>query len=243
MRMELFLDADLIVFANDPDHSGIGAFEVIMHDVFGDDRAMNCPALMLSSCDKIGLDRTFANMLPFGEMFAQTIQYGRIKRYFDFNWNMNALAVMGEAMRRSGVPADAPPLSKYALQLLYELRHEASCAENEILQRMYRWVGTGRYQYPKGDWRPTLGGMASRHQIIENLTEAGLLVRTELKGVARLSVSARGHSLLELLHRDCEDRDLPFRVHAWCKEGEAAKPAIDRYIKTIFGKQLRFLFA
>jgi hypothetical protein len=47
--------------------------------------------------------------------------------------------------------------------------------------------------------------------------------------------------MLNRLHPDCEDPDLPFRLHAWCEAGAAAKPAIDRYIKTFFGKQKRFM--
>jgi len=240
MRLELFAEADLIVFAGDPSHAEAGAFEVIMREVFGDDRAMACPAVELYGFDEKGLNRSFANLRPVGELFAQTLQYGRIKRYFDFNWNMNALTVMGDAMRRAGVSADAPPLSKYALQLLYELRHEAPCADNVIHQKMNDWKGTGRYQYAKGEWRPRLGSAASRSQIIDNLTEAGLLVRVDNVSGVKLTVSPRAHKLLELLHRDCQDMDIPFRIHAWCEEGEAAKPAIDRYIKTVFGKQLRF---
>jgi len=241
MSKELFFAADQIVFAGDPGHAGVGAFEVILHDVFGDNRAVACPALTLNSFDKQSLDRAFAEIRPFGNVFEQSRQYGRVKRYFDWNWNVNALAVLGETQRCAGVPPDAPPLSKYALQLLYELRHEASCTENELHGRMSRWVGTGRFHYQKGEGWPTLGSAASRGQIIENLLAAGLLVRTDSNGRELVLVSARGHTLLGMLHPDCKDLDLPFRVAAWCAEGDAAKPTIDRYIKTFFGKQLRFL--
>lgn len=240
LRMELFTEADLIVYAGDPDHAGVGAFEVIMHEVFGDNRALTCPALELYSFDTAGLDRSFSNIRPLGEVFAHSLQYGRIKKYFDWNWNVNALAIMGEAQRAAGVPADAPPLSKYALQLLYELRREASCRTNEVFGRMQYWQGTGRYQYQKGEWRPPLGSVASRSQIMDNLVEAGLLVRTRNNDRELLTVSARGHQLLGLLHPDCMDLDLPFRLSAWCEQGDSAKPAIDRYLKTFFGKQLRF---
>jgi hypothetical protein len=240
MSLELFSEADLIVYAGDIGHASAGAFEVIMREVFGDNRALECPALELYSFDKAGLDRTFSNLRPFGEVFAQQQEYDRIKKYFDWNWNVNALAVLGEVQRRVGVPAGAPPLSKYALQLLYALRQEASCTGNEVHSRMKNWPGTGRYQYQKGEWRHTLGSVSSRGQIMDNLVEAGLLVRTCVNDRESFTCSERGHELLGLLHPDCQDQDLPFRLAAWCNQGESAKPGIDRYLKTFFGKQLRF---
>lgn len=53
-------------------------------------------------------------------------------------------------------------------------------------------------------------------------------------------ISARGQALLESLHPDCEDPDLPYRLDTWVRDGEASLPAMDRYIRTFFGKQLRF---
>jgi hypothetical protein len=239
MREELFTSADIIVSACDPDPTGASAFAVLLEQVFGDDRFLACPALSLYGLDNESIVRAFARMAPFGELCARSLEAGRLKRYFDWNWNVNSLAILGETQRRAGVPADAPPLSKYALQLLYGLRNQQPMTDGKVISLMQRWPG--RYQVPLGEWRAQLGSAASRSPILDNLVSAGHLARTEVDGKQGVLVSARGRTLLELLHPDCEDPDLPFRLHAWCEKGAASKPAIDGYIKTFFGKQTRFM--
>lgn len=250
MSRELFFDADLIVYACDPCSSDAVAFDVLMDAVFGDARALDAPALQLNGLDQASIKRAFSEIRPFGSTYEQHLLYGRVKFYFDWNWNTNALAILGEAQRRVGVPAEAPPLSKYALQLLYALRNEQPVKDGPLVHRMANWPGTGRYRHLQGRGDTRLGSAASRQQIINNLVAAGLLDRTFL-GMTRplgefesrpstLTPSERGRALLARLHPDCEDADLPFRLSAWCEQGDEAKPAIDRYIKTFFGKQKRF---
>lgn len=253
MAPGLLTAADLIVCACDPDHTGAVAFDVLMRQVFGDDRARTCPALTFQALDAAAVERALADLRPFGQACSASLAYGRVKRYFDWNWNVNGLAILGEAQRRAGVAPGAPPLSKYALQLLYGLRRFAQAhptrltpprlppTDGEVVSLMQAWSGTGRYTAPARSGIGQLGSPASRMTIIDNLDKAGLLDWREVSGRRTLRVSERGHTLLELLHPDCEDADLPFRLHAWCEQGEASKPAIDRYIKTFFGKQKRFM--
>jgi hypothetical protein len=52
--------------------------------------------------------------------------------------------------------------------------------------------------------------------------------------------SGRGDS--PLLHKDCYDPDLPFRLHEWCMlPSEIAIPKINQYINRLFGKQKKKL--
>jgi len=255
MSDALFSAADLIVCACDPDHTGAIAFDVLMRVVFGDDRGLECPALRLCALDEASVKKAFADMQPFWKACGPSLEYGLVKRYFDWNWNVNSLAVLGVALRRAGAPADAPPLSKYSLQVLYAIRklidekNAPPLDDGKLVMLMERWPGTGRYAYSENQ-APVVGSCASRGQIIENLVAAGLLARSS-KGLqrqlgehgrppTRLQLADRGRALLELLHPDCEDPDLPFRLDAWCQQGSAAKPAVDRYIRTFFGKQMRF---
>lgn len=241
MRLELFTAADVIVYACDPDHTGAVSFDVLLREVFGDNRAADCPALRLASLDSRSIEAAFANMKPFGESCRLSLEYGRVKRYFDWNWNVNGLAIMGETQRRADVPADAAPLSKYALQMLYALRSVGPTTEGNVVFLMAHWAGTGRYPQSSSAWSPSVGSCASRGQILDNLTLAGLLEKAPELTKPHLQLSRRGHALLDQLHPDCEDLDLPFRLDAWCNKGEGAKPAIDRYINTFFSKQKRFL--
>lgn len=251
MSVDHFTDADLIVYACDPGHSGAVAFDVLMAVVFRDDRAKDCPAMRLAALDEQAIRLALVDMKPFNQVAARSLEYGHTKRYFDWNWNVNALAVLGDAARRAGVPAEAPPLSKYSLQVLYALRDQLPLQEGQIVRLMTEWPGTGRYTYAPGQWPPSVGSAASSAQIVQNLVDAGLLAQLLPEGWMGplekyvtppiwLTVSPRGRTLLQLLHPDCEDADLPFRLDAWCDIGASAKPAIDRYIKTFFGKQLRF---
>jgi hypothetical protein len=241
MSPELFTAADHIVCACDADPTGAVAFSVLMQRVFGDGRAIACPTLTLRSLDDASIEAAFGNLGEFGSVAGVNLAYGSIKRYFDWNWNVNSLAVLGETQRRAGVPDGAPAMSKYALQLLYGMRYERPRTDGTVVSVMHHWQGTGRYKGQTGRWRPRLGSASSMAQMLENLLAAGLLDRIPVGGQNGLVVSERGHTLLRLLHPDCEDPDLPFRLHAWCEEGASAKPAVDRYIRTVFGKQLRFL--
>ena len=83
-----------------------------------------------------------------------------------------------------------------------------------------------------------MGSAASRQNIHACLTELGLTNQSE-KGM--LSITPLGTAFVAALHPDCRDFDLPFRLDAWMSMGvEVAEPAIERYLKTFFGKQLRF---
>lgn len=234
---ELLAQADLIVNACDPDHTGAVSFDILLSQVFGDDRAKDCPTLNLWALDEKSIQKSFDELRPFGEVFAHQVAYGHAKRYFEWNWNVNALAILGETARRVGVLADTLPVSKYALQLLYALQGRESLSEGKVIDLMNKWPGTGRYSYSSGQWRPRLGSCASSSAIIKNLQMAGLLA-TDHK---HIQLTALGEAFLAALHPDCKDLDLPFRLDAWCGQGSAAKPAMDRYLRTFFGKQKRFL--
>ena len=241
MSRDLFTGADAIVCACDPDPTGVVAFNVLMEHVFGDARAMECPTMTLRALDDDSIGRALSMMSDFRSVTATSLEYGRIKRYFDWNWNVNSMAVLGETQRRAGVPADAPPLSKYALQLLYGMRYQAPMTDGNVARVMHYWQGTGRYKVAPGQWRLSLGSASSMLPIMDNLLAADLLDRIQVQGRHHLVVSERGHTLLRLLHPGCEDADLPFRLHAWGEQGAEAKPLVDRYIRTVFGRQLRFL--
>lgn len=180
---------------------------------------------------------------------------GEVKRYFEWNWNQNALVVMRPPLKATGVSADAV-ISKYELQLLYFLARNpegpavpgaavpnerytqapvqpVSWTEGRLVQVMRKWTGSGKYA------QAFLGSSASRDTIIQHLYDKEYIARApETK---RVGVTRRGREFLNLLHPDCEDPDLPARLDIWMERGlEKSQAAIDRYIRTFFGKQIRF---
>lgn len=236
----LFETASLVVCACDPDHTGAMMFALLMEHVFGRDilASRTFPSLRLTAIDDCSLEQAFAEMTDFKVSFGVQLAYGCVKRYFDWNWNANALAILGVTARAAGVPANAPPISKYALQLLFWLAdHSGTHTEAQVISRMSHWEGSGKY-----GTSVQLGSPSSYSKILEILFSNGLIDhQASIDSPMTLTVTDRGRAYLALLHKDCQDADLPFRLEFWCEQGlEKAKPAIDRYIKTFFGKQKRF---
>jgi len=174
--------------------------------------------------------------------FAETklfLPYAMARRRFDYCFGVNALAVLGRTMREAGLEVRDYVPSKHALQLLYTFRTHPKMTESLLVHIMWNWKGTGKYR--QRGWWNAFGSPASRTTIIEQLVTSGLVERaSDERGT--LSLSAAGKRFLDLLHPDCEDPDLTFRLPAWCHLPiEESHPKIDRYIRTFFGKQKRFL--
>jgi hypothetical protein len=161
----------------------------------------------------------------------------QVKRYFDYNWNANALAILGSTVRAAGQAEGAPPLSKYSLQALYFIAdHPAGLKDGEIIHKLSNWRGTGAHQSTT-----RMGSASSYAQMIENLQSAGLIRQEQSDAASVLVVTDMGSSVLSKLHKDCRDADLPFRIQKWCaKDFNEAKPAMDLYLNTFFGKQKNF---
>lgn len=236
MAESLLTGADLIVFAGYPDRTGASSFALFISQVLGEHRVDSCQAIVLSALDGAAVEKAFEQMMPFGQSPLKALAAaGLVKRHFDWNWHVNALTVLGSVLRQVGVPSDAPFVSKYALQVLYFLRDKPALAEGVIISEMQNWKGTGRY-----GGLVQMGSPSSVAKIVDTLRLAGLLYSPDPLRTRLLRVSDRGLALLEALHPDCEDPDLPYRLDAWCEQGDAAYPSVDRYIRTFFGKQMRF---
>lgn len=240
---EDLVSAEEIIFACDPDHTGALAFSTLLQLKLGNDSWQNRPSLWLRSLAPDDVEKTFGFMPRFIDAAGHLLRYGEAKRYIDFNWNANALAVLGRTARITGLAEDAPPMSKYALQLLFSLRDSNSISVGQAIENMSRWPGTGKY----GRMAENFGSEASRTTIVSNLVDAELLKQMKIQLDAKrfsthIEVAPKGHEYLRLLHPDCADLDLPFRISEWCLQGlEVSKPKIDRYIRTFFGKQIRYL--
>lgn len=166
---------------------------------------------------------------------------GLAKRRFDWCFAVNSQSILGDACRRAAGGRDVPPVGKYGLQTLYAMRSMEDPTEGGVLGAMHRWKGTGRYAPRKGEWG--LGSAISANQIVEDLKRSGFVDARAATGRSgqSLQISEAGRRLLDLLHPDCEDPDLPFRIRQWQEQGSDSHAAIDRYVRTFFGRQKRFL--
>ena len=225
----LLSSAAQIWFAADPDPAGAVAFHVLLSETIGGGAARAPhPALHLQGRDKHSVSNAFDSpATTYAPWFHSALNAGIARRFFDFNFNVNALALFGPALRKSTPTSHSHIVSKYSLQLLYALRESTSWGnDKELLQAMETWEGSGRYA------ACCMGSPASRPEILKGLRTAGLLNGVEL--------SAQGKAFLDLLHPDCRDPDLPGRIGQWEQEWPTARPKVERYLRTFFGKQKRF---
>lgn len=170
---------------------------------------------------------------------AERAQLSLVRRHFDYNYLFNAYPIMGMTFEKAFGKRLAWPLSKHELQVLYFMRHGNSLTDGALFEVMKRWKGTGRYDTKGWDSYYGVGNSASRSQIMRNLEAQGFLDRA---GKHSLVISSKGERLLRFLHPDCEDPDQVMRIYSWAQLPiEVAKERVDRYIKTFFGKQKRFL--
>lgn len=229
---DVLREAEEIWYACDMDHSGAHAYYVLLAQALGHERAAaERPMLMLPALDEASLARAFdAPYTTSCDAFQEWLRHGLAKRYFEYNFNVNALALLAPCLRSVGVNTDAYWLSKYSLQLLYAMREQPPIKENSLLAKMEKWPGRGRYSPIE------MGSSASRSPMIEGLKRVGLL--ESVGGVVNLS--ERGAAFLALLHPDCSDLDLPSRLAKWQDTWPSSKPQMDRYLRTFFGKQKRF---
>jgi hypothetical protein len=162
------------------------------------------------------------------------IDMGETKRFFDFNYLVNSFALTGRTvLNEAGLSGPVP--SKYGLQLLYDARETGPLGDGHRIERMSKWMGTGKYDRMKYSG---LGSEASRATIIGRLLEAGLLARNGKK----TDITDGGRRYLDLLHPNCLDSDLPFRIADWSALPPVeARAKMTRYLRTFFGKQKTFM--
>jgi hypothetical protein len=206
-------------------------------------------AIGLYALDNESVIKAFTEKELFYQKMAKQLNAGKVFHYFTYNYNVNSLAIFSPALEKLGIKNIM--MSKNMLLLLYWMRENPfPTSEGKLIAHgMCNWKGTGKYVLNK---RFQIGGSASRGQIIENLINMGLIDQFKKTGYKsdksenqlvtyhQLHLGSKGYEFLKLLHKDCNDADLPFRLEQWKNEDfETVKPKIDRYLKTFFGKQKR----
>lgn len=161
------------------------------------------------------------------------VEAGRVRQYFNHQFTLNSLAILSKALQpRTGW------VSKYQLQLLLHLAEQPPMTQGRCLVQMNRWAGTGRYP-SQGEG---LGSAISQVAILEQLIEKGWWSSTDPSQPKALWALTRlGQEAVAKIHPKCKDTDLPFRLTAWSQQGlVASRPAMDRYLRTFFGRQKRY---
>ena len=230
------VSADRIIFLMDPSphlyHGDVARQRALGHGILPGE------ARMLRALDAASIKTALTS--PSGEQdecARHLIKYGQVKQYFNHQFAVNSLAIFGRLTEGAWV-------SKYQLQLLYALKNKEPATEGEWLRRMKHWAGTGRYKDEKksNSWLGLASPMSSA--LIWEQVKNHDWMRATGSGekITPWTISEKGEDFLKSLHPGCEDADLPFRLHAWCEQGlENAQEAIDRYVRSFFGRQKRFM--
>lgn len=230
---ETLKTADEIVCALVPERTLIHSFKTLILNSCGKDKYHSkMRAIPINLLSEKSITQAFLSECSTeDEWFVDLYKQAKVRKYFDYNFNLNSAAIMGRALAKVGVDQGRFILSKNSLIVMYYLRQVGQIGHIDFLKIMNgNWSGTGKYQ--KG----SIGSIASQSTILEQLNEVGLICGL----YDDIKLSEKGESLLAELHPDCCDLDLTFRLDAWMEEGERSQPQIDRYIKTMFGKQKRF---
>jgi hypothetical protein len=232
-------EADVILALMDPCYGSAHLAHRFISDALGHFPKGRVLYPWAEALTESALRESLGQMRYFEEFAMPLAMQGEIRRYFDYNYLANALPIIGAAARQAGTWGDTIP-SKYGLQLLYDARETGPLNDGQWGERMYKWKGTGKYK--PGSYFPGLGSPTSRHEIVRELEKANYL--EPLGGSKRnrqIGLSEEGGRFLDLLHPDCRDADLPFRLDQWSVLPETeAKERINRYIRTFFGKQRDF---
>jgi hypothetical protein len=229
---QVIASATTIWYGCDPDVSGANAYQVLLTQCLGAEAAaMERPAMFLTGLDETSIKKALsASTTTEDPLFQDWLKRGEAKRFFDFNYSVNSLVLFGACLRNVGVDTSNYVLSKYSLQLLYFLNSSSDHHEWRLFSLMEQWPGTGRYG------PSSLGSAASRAVIIEGLIGARMVERAD----GLVCISNRGREFLGQLHPDCQDQDLPARLAEWQSNWPSSRSNIERYLRTFFGKQLRF---
>lgn len=242
---KLMQTAEHLVFAGDWDHTGVWGMERMLELLAPErDKTDYDVAVLNGGLDEASIRRVLLDLRrPDDERFVALSNAAQVKRYFDYNFNVNSLPILGNLYRSIAGTNDPVLISKYMVQLLlFVVKHGDEGAPNNT-DWLAKWKGTGKYEIKETEWFMSgIGSPASRHPMMKQLEELGLIQECETNPAYRMAYRCTPMGLVFAgrLHKDCADPDLPFRLQEWMgKPFDEIKPVIDKYLMTFFRRQKR----
>jgi hypothetical protein len=240
----LMQDAEHLVFAGDWDHTGVWGMERMLELLAPErDKTDYEVGVFNGGLDEASIRRVLSSLRrPDDQGFQALSNAAQVKRYFDYNFNLNSLAILGNLYRSIASTNQPVLITKYMVQaLLFVIKHgEDGTPKRDWLQH---WKGTGKYEFVENEWwMDGMGSPASRQSMLRQLEELGLIQVCENNCTYGLAFrgTPMGIEFVGRLHKDCSDPDLPFRLSAWMGFPFAEiKPVIDKYLLTFFRRQKR----
>jgi hypothetical protein len=232
--------SEIIVFV-DPDRTGIWSAKQIIDQL----STINRPPIntvIVDGLSEVDIKKAYddrVNQKWEESSFVQKcIEEQKIKTAFDYWWNVNSKMVLSELCKWTGLKSNKI-ISKNELMLIWILSlKEGDFSKNYAFSIMKNWQGSGKYN--DFDIGPNvIGSPMSISTIFSNTIERGaVLLLIDDDGKESYKMSQNGMSFVARLHKGTMDPDLPYRLEEWIQDRNSS--ACKKYIRTIFGRQLRF---
>lgn len=174
--------------------------------------------------------------------FRDLVNRGEAKRFFEWNWALNAGWAYSPIFRDLGLTPEPSIFSKLSLQLLLDLAgSDEPTEEAAIYKRLWKgWTGNQKRK-PVID---IFGSPLSRAPILRRLEAMGLIERSQRVSkegtIELLGMSSLGHDLVARLHPDSRDPELPYKIAEWGMKWPQSRPDMEAYLLRFFGRQQQF---
>jgi hypothetical protein len=234
----LYLYEEIVVFV-DPDRTGVWAAKQVIDKIINKKNIPINVIIIKNSLSEEGITMSFHdrvnNSWHESKFIKEKIIEQDVKTTFDYWWNVNSTLVLSELCKWVGLKSNTI-ISKYELMLIWIVASKKEpISKGAMLSIMRNWKGTGKYE-TKDDYCYVLGSPMSVSTIIENTINRGAVKYSEEDKTYQ--ISEIGKSFVARLHKKTIDYDFPFRLEEWIQDGNM--DACKQYIRTIFGRQLRF---
>lgn len=228
-------EASNIMYLGDLWYSSVIDYYILLKEYLGTEvanaeRLVIAPNILTNEAIENALDKPITTK---DREFCNLLNDGMAKRFFDYNYNINSLHFFSRCLHKAGVTLKNYGISKYSLQLLYELRERPPMSEGRAVFMMQNWNDSGAYP-------PAIFGIGNPRSvapILEGLYDCGLL-RNKKKG---LIITKSGHAFLEMLDPGCRDIDLSGKLEMWRQNWPDSKKEMETYIIDYFNRQKDFM--
>ncbi|GAB0154712.1 hypothetical protein [Marinobacterium sp. BA1] len=225
---------DEVVILVDPDHTGgWGASQIVTALGVCGEMPVPVTVVRIVCFTAEALNKAFSTRAPWANSpIQQDISYAKVKRLFDYWFFTNSALVFGELLKQLELN-NSKILSKYELMATCILgQAQVDVSFGEFADRLAKWPGSGKF---RPEQRIGIGSPMSLNYIIKQMLDRGT---AHPLSESTIGLTPRGSALIDLLHPKTFDPDLPFRLHKWCSENDLE--AAGRYIRQLFGRQLRY---
>jgi hypothetical protein len=115
------LEGENIIFAGEPDSKGVYDFSLFCKHILKKPiEQYEYPAIKLYALDQPSIIQAINEMTDFNGIFKPLVEYGSIKKYFDYLYNINSLGIFGSVLHHMKIDNNQHFMSKYMLLLLFE---------------------------------------------------------------------------------------------------------------------------